>query len=193
MRCAMGKVLHQQEIDLVFVRFGLLFLLQMAGNQVAQILLILQACALQQLPQLPDLHMTINLLKPLQHTFASFRLRAVRRVLKLRTGSYIKLKGVVQFDVDGVQPPRNAPEFGNLIQIERSCCCCHYFLSRLRDKTAKDPTLTKLFFCSCCRPLGVRGLAACLSFSESLTRQKPPKIPPLTNWLSSPAFNPSAS
>src|SRR5579864_6036330 len=56
----------------------------------------------------------------------------VRRVFKFRTGRHVELKGAVQFDIDGVQPPRNAPEFGNLIQIERNCCCRHYFESRLR-------------------------------------------------------------
>src|SRR6185312_7180249 len=74
--------------------------------------------------------MGINLLKPLQHTFASLGLRTVRCIFKLRTGSHIQFKSVVQFDIDGVQPSRNAPEFGNLIQIERGCCSHFYLLSR---------------------------------------------------------------
>src|SRR3954462_15164795 len=75
--------------------------------------------------------MAVNIFEPLQHTLPRIGFRTVNGVFKFPTGGYVELKGAVQFDIDGVQPTRNAPEFGNLIQIERSCCCRHYFKPRI--------------------------------------------------------------
>jgi hypothetical protein len=50
----------------------------------------------------------------MEHAFPGVGLRTVHSVFQFAARRHIEFKGPVQFDIDGVQPPRNAPEFRNL-------------------------------------------------------------------------------
>ena len=121
-RRAVGEVLHQEKINLVFVRLALMLFVQMAGDQVAQVFFVLQAGALQELTQLPDLHVIVDFFKPLQHSLHRHGFRTIVRLFQFSAGRHAELEGAVQFGIDGVQPARNAPEVGQLAKLGCSCC-----------------------------------------------------------------------
>ena len=78
------------------------------------------AAVTQQLAQLPDLHMRVNLLKPLQYALFYLCIRAVCCVFQLAAGRHAELKAAVQLSIDGVKPPRDPPELRNFSDVECS-------------------------------------------------------------------------
>src|SRR5205807_9121946 len=87
-----GKILHEQEIELVAENFISGILRKMAKQKRAQHLLFTETMSLQQLTHLRHLHITIDLCKPFLDAVKHFPFAAVDWILKLLAMGNIELK-----------------------------------------------------------------------------------------------------